>query len=95
MLRFKKKDFYECKSQIFFIKVHYSWRGDRVGKSSMRHGDDFDWFWGHSAKKEAQEVISWNHRGSWCLCTHFLCTAQWLLCGTAVTNKQKHEVCMN
>ena len=61
MLRFKKKDFYECKSQIFFFKDHYSWRGDRVGKSSMRHGDDFDWFWGHSAKKEAQEVISWNH----------------------------------
>ena len=28
----------------------------------MRHGDDFDWFGGHSVKKEAQEVISRNHR---------------------------------
>ena len=28
----------------------------------MRHGDDFDWLGGHSAKKEAPEVSSWNLR---------------------------------
>ena len=65
MLRFKKKDFYECKSQIFEIEDCHAGCGDRVavaGKGSMRHGDDFDWFGGHSVKKEAQEVISRNHR---------------------------------
>ena len=39
------------------------WRQSCSGwERCMRQWDDFDWFGGHSVKKEAQEVISRNHR---------------------------------
>ena len=57
---FEKKAFCGFKSQIFVIGDKNA--GHEALRRSMRHGDDFDWLGGHSAKKEAPEVSSWNLR---------------------------------
>ena len=58
---FEKKAFCGFKSQIFVIE-DVETELLKAGRGSMRHGDDFDWLGGHSAKKEAPEVSSWNLR---------------------------------